>query len=107
MPRAIVPHRGAHAHANFGNLHWVPSARLSPDGQQAFTGSHDRTAKLWCADPGECLRAFQGHGELVFFCRVLPPVASGRSLGRTTGRRSCGVLTLATTCAPLKATVGR
>merc|ERR1712039_795302 len=37
------------------------SAAFSPDGQEVLTASLDRTAKLWSAASGECLRTFEGH----------------------------------------------
>ena len=37
------------------------SAVFSPDGQQVLTASMDKTAKVWSAASGECLRTLMGH----------------------------------------------
>ena len=45
---------------------------FSPDGQLLATASTDRTARLWCADSGDCLTSFLGHKGPVFAAGFSP-----------------------------------
>lgn len=44
-----------------GHTSYIRSALFSPDSKTAVTASDDKTAKLWNAANGECLRTFTGH----------------------------------------------
>jgi WD40 repeat protein len=44
----------------------VRAVAVTPNGQQALSGSHDRTLRLWDLASGECLRIFGGHTESVW-----------------------------------------
>lgn len=49
-----------------GHTGWVRSVCLSADGRYAFSGSWDKTLKLWDVMSGSCLRTFEGHTGWVY-----------------------------------------
>jgi len=62
----ITDRISAHVHAYEGHTDDVQSVAFSADGQLAFSGSADKTLRLWKLENGECVRIFQGHTEMVW-----------------------------------------
>lgn len=48
-----------------GHRGWLSSVAVSADGKLYATASEDRTARVWDAATGECLRVLDGHGGKV------------------------------------------
>jgi DNA-binding beta-propeller fold protein YncE len=48
-----------------GHADWVTSVAFSPDGKQVFSGSYDKTLKLWDVSTGREIRTFSGHSDIV------------------------------------------
>jgi len=58
----------------------------SPDGTKVLTGSCDKTAKLWDAATGDCIRTFTGHTRGVYSLAFSPDgtkVLAGGFSGKT------------------------
>jgi len=53
-------------HATKKKKNTMTSAVFSSDGAYVLTASHDRTAKIWNAESGECLRTLEGHRASVY-----------------------------------------
>ncbi|CAL1151961.1 unnamed protein product [Cladocopium goreaui] len=56
-----------------GHWGWVNTAFFSLDGNLVLSAAADKTAKIWCAHTGDCLKTFEGHyvpgrrGQLMSF----------------------------------------
>jgi len=48
-----------------GHADDVESVAISPDGRRVFSGSKDKTLRLWELDTGKCVRVFDGHKDSV------------------------------------------
>lgn len=54
------------AHVLKGHSDEIFSVALSHKGQQALSGSFDKTMRLWDIESGRCLQVFKGHSSSVF-----------------------------------------
>lgn len=48
-----------------GHDSWISAVCLTPDGQSAYSASHDKTIKHWNLNTGQCLKTFTEHQALV------------------------------------------
>ena len=55
-----------------GHTAYVNSVAFSPDGTKVLTGRDDKTARLWDAATGSCIRTFTGHTSRVFSVAFSP-----------------------------------
>jgi len=48
-----------------GHSSLVSSVLVSSDAKRVFTGSHDKTARIWDVESGQLLRTLDGHSSYV------------------------------------------
>jgi WD40 repeat protein len=58
---AITPKKSAKGHTE-----GVSAIACTPDGQWLFSGSRDKTARIWNAKSGECRHTLEGHDDVVY-----------------------------------------
>jgi WD40 repeat protein len=55
-----------------GHTRWVNAVSITPDGQKAISGSHDKTCILWDLVTGKVLHILRGHSSYVTSVSITP-----------------------------------
>jgi len=57
-------------HILLGHTHHIDAVAVTPDGQYAISGGHDRTLYVWDLKSGQCLRTLRGHTAWIYAVAV-------------------------------------
>ena len=62
MLRKVWQSQGQRFNCSFnGHVHWVRSARFSPDSRLVVSGSEDKTVRIWDVFTHKCIQTFYEH----------------------------------------------